>query len=210
MFKIFLVPRIQNGQSSFEFHSPQISLQVDTLLGRFVRKNYPISSACSPLGRAVDRSEAGTLSAVRPSSLSPKRNLAQGLLGGTRWHHCRSQGCICRLSRPSQGPGGGRTQLQLAPWGWDPVCPQDPFGIKEKEHMWSFHAHLLMWESGWKCCIPTSNDQEAMYLMPFLNSYYWKYFDKKSQTWPELGFLLRACDLPTKENKERDLEKKQP
>lgn len=83
MFKLLLVPRTQNGQGNFEFHFPQISFQADKLLTSFVRKKLSHWLCSVPQRGAVDSSEAS-----RQLSFSPKRNLARGLLGGARRHHC--------------------------------------------------------------------------------------------------------------------------
>lgn len=199
MFKILLVPRTQTGQSNFEFHFPHISLQADTLPARLVPSALP----------APHWGEQWTAPRLAPSGQSGHSASPQG--GGWRkvcwearltslhWGGVGGGHAVLHLPRsgPSQGPGGRRTEQWPAPWVWDPVSPRGPLLIKVEEQRLSFHAPLLTWESGWTCCITSaSNDQEAMCFMPFVNSYYWKYFDKESQPWPVFVFVfvfLRIC-----------------
>lgn len=190
MFRIRLVPRIQNGQSNFEFPFPQMSFQVDTLIARFVRKKPPHQLCLLPSGMSSGQFQGWwPPQCSQTISLVPKEEAGAGSAGRHEVTTSHRLGLHLQSEWTFPGSWGRENTAAGAPWGWDPVCPQDSLGIKEKEHIWSFHAHLLMWESGWKCCFSASNDQAAVYFMPFSSSYYWKYFHKKSQAWPELFFF---------------------
>ena len=133
MFKICLVPRIQNRQSNFEFHFPQTSFQIDTLVSRFVRKKPSHQLCLLPSGMS-----GGWLQGWRPPqcgqtiSLVPKEEAGAGSAGRHEVTTFHRPGLHLSLSGLSQGPGGGRTQLQRLLEAGALSALRIPLGLKKK------------------------------------------------------------------------------